>query len=577
MRLSNILGFLLLLSLLLNGCKLPWMFTLWALAALPLIILLIHRPVRISFFVLAVSGLLTLNLFFSADQWAGLYATVAGGFFVWIWVALSQERESWVGDQRISIWLLLCAVITIIGTLWQHLRGLSPSGLLPINPNFNAVWMAALAVFLTGETLVPGRLRAIKLGIALTLVFLVLIGFSRSALLGLLAGFAWLVVPLMRTRMKIYALLAVAIAIVFFLPWSLRRFNVTLEAHIYRPEIWLSALKASFDRPLTGYGLSNFETAYQRHPVAVADDPVVYGRTTSFAHNEFLQAATDIGWPFLVLIIAWIALLFRSNRRKPEQACLAVLAVGALFNPVWHMPILLFFALILAEEISSDVGIFAPTVSIPRFVFLLAGLFLVAITGWKSAASYLLQHGRINQVLAIDPWNADAWAMRGDMLNDERDCSDYRKAATLAPENVYYLEALGSCLEASQKQENIAPALNCYLNAIILSPRRATIPLAVGRLLFREGDPARALDWFRTAKHIEPCYWEADLWTARCIFMLGREKAAGNILAHLEREHALFVEHWPHYQPNSGYERQILAYDQHVIDRDRRKIGSSLY
>jgi tetratricopeptide (TPR) repeat protein len=89
-----------------------------------------------------------------------------------------------------------------------------------------------------------------------------------------------------------------------------------------RPEVWASAFHMACDQPLFGFGPGSFEAVY---PYYRSSD--VWNATTPFAHNEFLQAAAECGWPALALIVLFVTVLFwnawRLARKNPPFKPLA--------------------------------------------------------------------------------------------------------------------------------------------------------------------------------------------------------------------------------------------------------------
>ena len=109
--------------------------------------------------------------------------------------------------------------------------------------------------------------------------------------------------------------------------------------------------------------------------------------------------------------------------------------------------------------------------------------------------------------------------------------------------------------------------------ALTLAPGRAVNALALGRLAARRKAWPEALGWFVRAKTLEPHYWEASLWIARCQAALGERKKAIFTLRQIPLERAEVRARIDarrsidRYDP-SGYERMILSYDARVVERE---------
>src|SRR5262249_28612042 len=136
-----------------------------------------------------------------------------------------------------------------------------------------------------------------------------------------------------------------------------------------------------------------------------------------------------------------------------------------------------------------------------------------------------------------------------------------------SPFQPYNVESLARALEISRAPGHRQDALIAYLAAIQLSPTRAVNYVAVARLLWQGGEPAAGLESAEKALVLEPLYWEAMLWKARCLNALGRTAEATHALNTLLRKHREF-EQTPHMAPQSPYEAAILGYSEAVVQKE---------
>jgi tetratricopeptide (TPR) repeat protein len=229
------------------------------------------------------------------------------------------------------------------------------------------------------------------------------------------------------------------------------------------------------------------------------------------------------------------------------------------------MPFLVYLGLLLSavlfrgrQEVTEGTSQMLGTCILTALAFI-AGCFLIS-SRWTT-------EGRWKQEIRLNPYDAEAWHQLGyqDVPNSER-IEAQQHAVELSPYNLYYREALASELELSNQPANEPFALQQYLQALILCPTRATDDLAVGRILFREGDPQVALEWFEKARRLEPYYWEADLWVARCYRAMKQPQKASFILKDLLERHARLTPS-PSPQQTSSYEDAILGFDETVVNR----------
>lgn len=479
--------------------------------------------------------------------------------------------------------------ISVIATIRQMQLNSPAYGYLPINPNFNAAWMTLGAVFLAAKQVQVISKNSFQKGVEIILILvltmLVVFGHSRSGLIAMVIGFeyiAWHSLP----RKWFLAIIAgtIAISLLIMNSWLQTRFGLLAQTGLRadRLQFWAIALRAISCRPLTGYGLGNFEIAYNQFAFPVFDDLVRYAHTTEFAHNEFLQLLTEMGLPaggFFILIIG--SPLLAPIRQDhpfdlPAKASLFILGAMSMVNPILHMPLLVYLGLMMASVLTRGRKKGVGNPALPYFFHdlpakslykcILAGL--IFLSCYFFASSYWSAQKDWKQLIAINPHNAEAWHQLG---NQEVDNSErieaQRHAVRQAPYNLYYREGLATELESSGLEANYPMALQQYQQAVILCPTRAVDALALGRLLLRAGDPQAALVWFEKARALEPDYWESDLWIARCYRASGQQDKATFIL------HNLLARHAQAKLPDnlfgiSPYEHAILGFDEQVVKRE---------
>jgi O-antigen ligase len=185
------------------------------------------------------------------------------------------------------------------------------------NPNEIAGALAWLAPLAAGLTAYPWRrfrrgLQGLAGVITLLLLAALMMGQSRSAIIGVLAA---LVVVLLafRTRRGRYVALGMVVALMILQAsillgvFSDRQATASplsspnLTTLRQRFAIWESALAMTGDHPLTGVGMDRF-----RYGPVTADYPIRgITRTMPHTHNEFIQITTDLGLPGLVVFSAW--------------------------------------------------------------------------------------------------------------------------------------------------------------------------------------------------------------------------------------------------------------------------------
>ena len=207
--------------------------------------------------------------------------------------------------------------------------------------------MAGLAVYRWQQRLPRWD---VTLAFGLLLVAL-LLGQSRSAIVGVLAAF-FLMIPLLARRwpgrLVMYAALLVIVGLQAYISLDFAQTEqqrveaVNADASRARPaisyntstissrlQIWSSAAAITRDYPLTGVGLSMFRDGRVRADYPI---PLMEGRIVPHAHNELLQVAADMGLPGLLVYIglhvATGVMLLRSWRRGDAAARAVTVAVA---------------------------------------------------------------------------------------------------------------------------------------------------------------------------------------------------------------------------------------------------------
>ncbi|MBI5303647.1 MAG: O-antigen ligase family protein [Chloroflexi bacterium] len=219
-------------------------------------------------------------------------------------------------------------------------KGISPNevagALLWVIPSWFAFWLIGLTQ-LKHQTPVPRRwLAPINLLIGEALLFVVLVFLlcqSRSAYLALAVATVLLVLWLVRHRSRLFAgiLIAIGILLVTFAwryetdpllrealgSFSIGGASVSLDTFNGRAVVWSRARMGIEKYPLTGMGMNTFRYLVN---TLEPDDPIYVGRDIAHAHNEYFQAALDLGIPGLLALVGIYAIAFWMLRQVWRQA-----------------------------------------------------------------------------------------------------------------------------------------------------------------------------------------------------------------------------------------------------------------
>jgi len=254
--------------------------------------------------------------------------------------------------------LFLVGVLTAIGLViayaWIQSFGLDP---IP--------WTGHDRPFSTlGNPDVLGQVLGIGVGLALGVTIVPHVSAVARLAAGSLAATSALTVFMIGGRAAIIGLIAVAAAAPFTWAYvrrsavreAVRRIGATLvlaalaaspliidstvavrvrdtmegESAEARPLIWASAVGAFLERPLLGWGPDSVSVAYHRHRLAATNLVLGPGRPVDSAHNALLQAATTMGIPGLLALVAFVTVgslrLLRLARLEPLPGLALLLA-----------------------------------------------------------------------------------------------------------------------------------------------------------------------------------------------------------------------------------------------------------
>ena len=129
---------------------------------------------------------------------------------------------------------------------------------------------------------------------------------------------------------------------------------------------WRAAAQTAMEKPLLGTGPGTFQLAYKRHRAPGAEP-------TRLTHNDYLQQASDSGWPGFVLYAAFIGgAAWILARRRLDDPLLIAVRLGLL---AW------------ALQGFVEFGLYIPALAWPAWLML--GWLLASPTNWfdKSAAT----------------------------------------------------------------------------------------------------------------------------------------------------------------------------------------------
>jgi putative inorganic carbon (HCO3(-)) transporter len=229
-------------------------------------------------------------------------------------------------------WMAKIAILTpIISRLAPRIIGL-PGAEEGFHPNTVAgalLWVIPSFFVFSGLLLtkskdvrsILGRGRTVStivltIGATLWVMAILLLTQSRDGYISLAMTLPVLFIIALPRRLRWYGLallvlLAICLGILLSSQWGTIRVNqgngLSLDSIKGRMEVWASALYGIRDFPLTGMGMNTFRKVM---PVLYPMLNISQNIDIGHAHNEFLQAALDLGIPGLIAFIALYVIAF---------------------------------------------------------------------------------------------------------------------------------------------------------------------------------------------------------------------------------------------------------------------------
>ncbi|MBI5635271.1 MAG: O-antigen ligase family protein [Nitrospirae bacterium] len=307
-----------------------------------------RTPLDLSLFGLSLMILVSLYASYDiAISLPGIAALVFGiAFFYTVVLWAQTRRRLWIGILVFGILGFVISLAGLFGTRWgskvpgfASVVALFPPRLLGVvgidegvNPNVLAgtlLWVLPLALLLARFVILKGWLRR-KTFLSVTIFLLAFVTSgvfiltqSRGGYIAFAITALCLFVVFLPT--KRYQLIAVGLLVVLILVGAVIAYSnrdvfdrllkngdaadaaLSLDTLEGRVEIWSRALYGIEDFPFTGMGMNTFrKIVHVLYPLFLINPDQDIGH----AHNEFLQAALDLGIPGLIAFISLYLVAF---------------------------------------------------------------------------------------------------------------------------------------------------------------------------------------------------------------------------------------------------------------------------
>ena len=230
-------------------------------------------------------------------------------------------------------------------------RGSIGTGDTAADPNYLAAsLLLPLALSIHGFLTARGLARKLVwLSVDAVITFGILVTGSRGSMVAVVVMLMFFMYTRLLSRRLMIPLLALFVAIPFFLPDAFfNRLETTVDTGgAGRTIIWQGGLVAFVRHPFMGAGLNNFGNAYRDN---VGSAPLYHGRMVYGAHNVYLEVAVEMGVAGIVLLLAGMIGQMRAANRcrkklSPQPAgvlvayeagCYAIMTAAFFIGVTWE-------------------------------------------------------------------------------------------------------------------------------------------------------------------------------------------------------------------------------------------------
>lgn len=491
---------------------------------------------------LAIATVLLTASVLASPHRARALSTVASWLALLPVVGLLAALELSAAQRRLLVAasVLLVAATALLSILQYHgvvgvggvvqLGGRFPSGALLGNEGFVALAAAlvgagAAAVVMAGQ---GGRARALAAALFLLLLTTILVNQQRTSLLALVAAVLALAVVRVRRWRLLPGLVALAGLLVATPLWGPTRDALWLrhpQADVDRWQAlstdrvgaWVAAVEMARQRPLLGFGPGSYALESTRQRVAVelasglrlkmppnADANVA-------AHDDYLQAAAELGWPSTLLGIGGLLLLLfglegdlRARSADDPAALesavlLAVLVAAAVSALAWFPLQIPLVTLLLLGCVGRAARRVAAATTGPCWRLPLWPLRVVVVIAVLVGAAAALRSWQDDRVIGRASADLDAVLLgRGDgdrLATVNAALVAARSVRAHAPDHATAIQVEGLALIVTRQGD----AATRHFRAAIAGGERPEYWVNLGRAYALDGDEARAQRCFLRA------------------------------------------------------------------------------
>ncbi|HCJ66430.1 MAG TPA: hypothetical protein DHV62_03665, partial [Elusimicrobia bacterium] len=328
-------------------------------------------------------------------------------------------------------------------------------------------------------------------------------------------------------------------------------------------------------------GLGTYATIFYRYNFPMENEIARYGKLPGFALNEYLQLATELGLPGL-LIFLWLTFVFFKQTIKLIKeffstgenpwwvagiffASLSII-LQSLVDFNLHLPLIALTFIFFLGIIISQTG---RSISLGRkrlFFILLLVFFLFCGNLLKFISESYLKSGNWVKASWFNPldsrphqYQADSYATKyiSEAKEKWKDLAlkEFQRAITLDPENPFLFRSAGSFYACLGEKKS---AINQYRKAISKNSTNAFFHFELGKVYLNEKMWNMALKSFQEATTLEPYFLEAYYYQG---LILEREGQLNQAIENYSRVLEIKEKLQSFATVDTGYKKKLLSFE----------------
>jgi len=388
---------------------------------------------------------------------------------------------------------LIVSLIVVVQILLEKI----PTATFP-NKNMAAGYISYGAVLAFAHIFLekyPARIKSILIFCLVLFVAAIIMTGSRGGIIALLFGMAF-IIHIKYRKWGLLAFFIILLSLFIIIPKNKIADMVKISGgdaySLARVKIWKSALNIIKEKPLTGTGPGNFGLLFFKHKFEGNTSIARYGKITRFAHNEFLNVASECGIFCLIFFVwLWAVILRNCNKSPISSAVLIAVVSHSFFDLTFHLPAIVVMTVLLSADILSSDAANRGFYKFKKKYFIVLPVTFAMLNAF---------------VFIVKPFDAEKYKIIADKFVEKDPIlalSMYQKAVRLSPNNYEYRQSAGELLYINGDKENARKSLEKSLE---LNPKNPFAYKSLGQYYFNDEKYKIAEYYFLKALNAEPNY-----------------------------------------------------------------------